>query len=264
MFDIIKTGELNIREIFATSFNAYKAKFGLLLLYSTIITAIIIAAEFTTFYLGFQLRISPAGFGTLNLTPFLINTFTAGTQSLVTTVLVLKLMQQESFSQKDILSAYKLFPKFVLTVIIAGFFFVLILLPAYFAITDFGRTGSPLFHLSVLFLLAVSFYAGVVFIFYINVLAHTGRWGLYTFLQSRRLVKGRWGKTFLVILILLLTNSIGMAVFGFVINLVSALMALPAVIEFAAMNVLFGYLNMYFLITISVWYFNRHALTHQG
>ena len=51
MFNMIKTKELNIKEIFEISFNIYKARLGLLLVYSTIISIITLGFDFLAFYL---------------------------------------------------------------------------------------------------------------------------------------------------------------------------------------------------------------------
>ncbi|MCL1995278.1 MAG: hypothetical protein FWG63_03640 [Defluviitaleaceae bacterium] len=256
MFNIIKTRELNIKEIFEISFNIYKAKLNLILVYSTIISIITLSFEFSALYILGSVYEGSIEHILANSMPFLAGTLISGTMLLVSTDLVLKFIQQREFTGKDIILVYKLFPKFVLTTILMGLIMIPITFPAIFAMGIYLQTFNFLFFIGSIIFFIILLRVAVGFVFYTNVMAHRGKWGITSIFESRRLVRDNWGKTFLVIFVVFLTTIIFLQILMFIVGA----FGLPGILQFVFTNFFAGYLSVYAGLTICVLYFNRYYL----
>ena len=115
-------------------------------------------------------------------------------------------------------------------------------------------------------LLIPGFFLAVAFNFFPNLFAVRGEWGIKCFIESYKLVKGRWIRT---AGFLFLINFLSLVVSVFVQQLLSLVFMilsgiLPEVVSYVALTLLTQIAAMYFTVCANVWFLNRYYLSGAG
>lgn len=252
MYNDIKTKQFNIKEVFNASFQIYKRKFKLIITYVTIISAITLTVAPIIFTLFSFLDVNISYFW-VSMLVYLIVTYIATTKYLALTQLTNAVLEDGEFTFKELLKSYKKVIQFTITLISHTLALVLIATPIIFLFEIYMENQFILTLAIASFLISVLLYFSIMFIFHLNIVSHRGIWGIKPLLESCRLIRGQWLKTFLILFICVVVSIMFMEISHFIF-LMLGIGAIGAVLS----HFLFAYITAYAVLTISIWYFNRH------
>lgn len=259
--DVIKSRELNIKEIFDIGATIYKKNANFILLYCIVLNAIMVyLINFLADTLAYDINGVYEDYEYLGLTDVIVNFIViilliiiASSMYLIFARMAMNSLYDRSFNLKDALTACKKMPKYMLTSV----FYLLIILPAFIPIGIllglFYYIGSGLLITLLILLIFLAIYILLGFSFYPFIIAHSNIWGFKSLFRSRRLIKGNWLKTLLVFFISVVGTGMFFIISDFVLNLVGQNPIFDIILQ-----VISTLLSSYFLICFIVWFLNRN------
>jgi len=181
-FEIFKQ---NIKPIFLITLISYAFLAGVALLHSTIASDvnswIFILSSIIFFSVSFIAPLVPAA---------------------LTTIISKKTIDEEEVLLGDIMGFFKKIPKFFVTLLLYAACLFPLILPFVVAILVMAEAGTyTSLYVTILFFLVAIIYIAVSFYFLTNIVAVTDKWGFSALKESFRLVKGKWFKTFIFIIL---------------------------------------------------------------
>lgn len=262
-----KKKELDIKQIFDVSLSIYKQNFVSILGYLLVMSIIawflgqlfvsvgisglsLLPDETLNFLLqeGFDIRVFES-FGILAVIP---------TSVLVFTNMADFYFCQKPYKKKEFFRSYKKIFKYF----VSGFLHFLVILPI-FLLTIVAIAFSVNYLMLIMSIITATIiivYLLISFGFYINIIAHTGSWGITSLIKSRTLINGRFGKACLINFISIALVIMSMEILGFFITNVMGLQGPVAnfLLDFITLYLLESYLTL----SYSVWFVSRHYTVH--
>jgi len=261
--------ELDTRAIFDIGFQVVKKNWILIAIYSLIITAIVSLVynanfinfdtglssqfqEITSMYESAGISFSETANGMIQS---LLTAFVVGATALVFTRMTLNYVENRPFTGSDLIKSHKTILKYIWSILVLFFLFIPIMF--LFGLVAFLSSGA-LILLTLVFLVAVM-WLSINLSFFQNVIAHTGLAGVSAFKLSRTLVRGRFAKTLLVVII-----GVALTVmFGEITSYITHNLIEPNNVSYFIIDFLTTMLGAYLAISVSVWYFNRYFLIRE-
>jgi len=272
MFENIKTKELKISELFNFSFSVFLANIKIVSVVALLITVIVTGIYYTyVLFIETPLEASlevmalqlQGGYPQpyMDMWPLFnmmilsgVAIVVVGCMPLPLTTLMGKAIKEEECTISDIFSGFKKFLKYFATLILAALIFVGIGIMALFGeVVALLLTAGALSTVVALVTSILLIYLFVSFWFFSYIVSYTNIWGIKALMESRRLVKGKVGKTFLLGILAglfaLMIFSVITAILGAFVNNI--------LVDFAR-EFLFTLVMCYFVLVNSLWFLNRH------
>ena len=252
MYTKIKTTELGIKDTFNTAFKIYteNSKFllvlGLLIYIPLTILFVVISQgiNLAMYNSDFALTLDPEWYAIITLTAIAFATLiiSALVSPLVYAAivsLVAYVIDGNEPSFKPIAEAtYEKLGKHIATIIL------------------FNLVVAPM-----MILILPGVYFGVLFIFYPFVVALTDKWGFQAFSESRKLVKGKWFKTFGFLVLIILFSTMVSNFLGSVQGVFA--LFVDGNITFWIYLVIAEVINIYFKVVVALWFLNKFYLLQE-